>query len=175
RYHFFYAQRTMDDRIAIGGRGTSYYLGDRIDDANDHNEAIFARVDEALRRHFPAAKDAAIEHRWGGSFAAPRDWSMQVDFDPATGMGMAGGFAGHGLTGTSIAGRTLADLILQRESDLTSLPWVGHQARKWEPEPLRWIAAQTISGVLLSADEAEERSGRPAKRVRLVKRFMPGR
>ena len=175
RYHFFYAQRTMDNRIAIGGRGTSYYFGDRIEDANDHNEAIFARIDEALRRHFPAAKDAAIEHRWGGSFAAPRDWSMQVNFDRATGMAMAGGFAGHGLTGTSIAGRTLADLILDRESDLLTLPWVGHTSRKWEPEPLRAIAAKTIAGILLSADEAEEQSGQPAKRVRLVKRFMPGR
>jgi glycine/D-amino acid oxidase-like deaminating enzyme len=175
RYHFFYAQRTMDNRIAIGGRGTSYYWGDRIDDANDHNEAIFARIDEALRFHFPAAKDAAIEHRWGGSFAAPRDWSMQVDFDRATGIAMAGGFAGHGLTGTSIAGRTLADMILDRESDLLTLPWVGHACRKWEPEPLRAIAAKTISGILLSADEAEQKSGEPAKRVRLVKRFMPGR
>ena len=175
RYHFFYAQRTMDDRIAIGGRGTSYYWGDRIDDANDVNEAIFARVEQALRFHFPAARDAAIEHRWGGSFAAPRDWSMQVDFDRRTGIALAGGFAGHGLTGTSIAGRTLADLILDRESDLRSLPWVGHTCRKWEPEPLRLIAARSISGILLSADEAEERTGRPAKRVDLVRRFMPGR
>ena len=175
RYHFFYAQRTMDNRIAIGGRGTSYYFGDRIEDANDHNDAIFARIDEALRRHFPAAKDATIEHRWGGSFAAPRDWSMQVDFGRTTGMAMAGGFAGHGLTGTSIAGRTLADLILERDSDLLTLPWVGHSSRKWEPEPLRAIAAKSISAILLSADEAEEQSGQPAKRVRLVKRFMPGR
>jgi glycine/D-amino acid oxidase-like deaminating enzyme len=175
RYHFFYAQRTMDNRIALGGRGTSYYWGDRIADANDHSEAIFARIDEALRFHFPAARDAAIEHRWGGSFAAPRDWSMQVDFDPSTGLGSAGGFAGHGLTGTSIAGRTLADLILRRDSELLTLPWVGHTCRKWEPEPLRAIAAKSISAILLSADEAEERSGRPARRVRLVRRFMPGR
>ena len=175
RYHFFYAQRTMDNRIAIGGRGTSYYWGDAIRDANDANEAIFTRIDDALRLHFPAAQDARIEHRWGGSFAAPRDWSMQVDFDPATGLGWAGGFAGHGLTGTSIAGRTLADLILGRESELVSLPWVGHDCRKWEPEPLRAIAANAISGILLSADAAEQRSGQPAKRVRLVRRFMPGR
>ena len=100
---------------------------------------------------------------------------MQVDFDRTTGMAMAGGFAGHGLTGTSIAGRTLADLILERESDLLTLPWVGHTCRKWEPEPLRAIAAKSISAILLSADEAEERRGQPAKRVRLVKRFMPGR
>ena len=175
RYHFFYAQRTMDDRIAIGGRGTSYYWGDRIEDANDVNETIFAKVEQALRFHFPAARDAAIEHRWGGSFAAPRDWSMQVGFDRRTGIAMAGGFAGHGLTGTSIAGRTLADLILDRDSDLVTLPWVGHESRKWEPEPLRGIAARTISAVLLSADEAEARTGRPAKRVKLVHRFMPGR
>jgi hypothetical protein len=40
---------------------------------------------------------------------------------------------------------------------------------------LRAIAAKSISGILLSADEVEERTGRPAKRVRIVKRFMPGR
>ena len=129
----------------------------------------------AIARREPAARDAAIEHRWGGSFAAPRDWSMQVGFDRRTGIAAAGGFAGHGLTGTSIAGRTLADLILDRESDLVTLPWVGHESRKWEPEPLRGIAARTISAVLLSADEAEARTGRPAKRVKLVQRFMPGR
>ena len=175
RYHFFYAQRTMDDRIAIGGRGTSYYAGDRIRDENDVNEAIMARVEQALRFHFPAARDAAIEHRWGGSFAAPRDWSMSVIYDPRTGMGHAGGFAGHGLTGTSIAGRTLADLVLGRASDLLALPWVGHEGRKWEPEPLRLVAANAISSILLSADAAEERTGRPARRVALVRRFMPGR
>ncbi len=175
RYHFFYAQRTMDNRIAVGGRGTSYRFADRIDEGDEANEAIFQRIEEALRVHFPAARAAQIEHRWGGSFAAPRDWSMSVDFDPRTGMAQAGGFSGHGLTGTSIAGRTLADLILRRESDLLSLPWVGHASRRWEPEPLRSIAATSISRILLSADTYEERTGRPAKRVKLVRRFMPGR
>ncbi len=175
RYHFFYAQRTSDNRIAIGGCGTSYRFGDTIDEADALNPTVFARVEAALRYHFPAVGTAAITHRWGGSFAAPRDWSMSVCYDPTTGIGWAGGFAGHGLTGTNIAGRTLADLVLDRESDLRSLPWVGHQARKWEPEPLRAIAVTSISRILHSADAYEERTGRPAKRVRLVQRFMPGR
>ena len=76
---------------------------------------------------------------------------------------------------SSIAGRTLADLILQRETDLLTLPWVGHTCRKWEPEPLRAIAATSISSILLNADGVEERTGRPAQRVRIVRRFMPGR
>ena len=42
-----------------------------------------------------------------------------------------------------------------------------------QAERIKDLAA--IAGILLSADEAEEQSGQPAKRVRLVKRFMPGR
>jgi glycine/D-amino acid oxidase-like deaminating enzyme len=175
RYHFLYAQRTPDDRIAIGGRGTTRRFADRIEPVDPTDAAIQARLEQALRFHFPAARDAGVEHRWTGAFAAPRDWSMGVSYDPATGMAEAGGFAGHGLTGTSIAGRTLADLVLGRESDLLALPWVGHRSRRWEPEPLRAIAATAVSGILHSADEHEERTGRPAGRVRLVRRFMPGR
>ena len=175
RYHFLYAQRTPDNRIAIGGRGTSYRFGNRIDEADEANERVFGRIEEALRVHFPAAHDAAITHRWGGSFAAPRDWSMGIEFDQTTGLGRAGGFAGHGLTGTSIAGRTLADLVLGRASDLLTHPWVGHHSPRWEPEPLRAIAARSIAGILWSADQHEERTGRPARRVGLVRRFLPGR
>ncbi len=36
--------------------------------------------------------------------------------------------------------RTLRDLILGEESELTRLSWVGRSPRTWEPEPLRWAA-----------------------------------
>ena len=175
RYHFMYAQRTYDNRIAIGGRGTSYRFGNRVDEADEQNDRIFARIEEALHFHFPAARDAGITHRWGGAFAVPRDWSMSVEYDPTTGLGWAGGFSGHGLTGASIAGRTIADLVLARDTDLLTLPWVGHHSRSWEPEPLRGIAARGIDRILWDADAHEQRTGQTAKRVRFVRRFMPGR
>ena len=46
---------------------------------------------------------------------------------------------GDGVATANLAGRTLAQLITGRESDLTHLPWVGHRSRDWEPEPLRWM------------------------------------
>ena len=82
----------------------------------------------------------------------PRDWSMAVHFNPATGLGWAGGYSGHGVVAANIAGRTLADLVLGRDTDLTTLPWVGHHSRRWEPEPLRFIASRAIVRVLESAD-----------------------
>ena len=100
---------------------------------------------------------------------------MSVDFDRASGLARAGGYSGHGVVASSLAGRTLADLITGTESDLVGLPWVGHVGRRWEPEPLRYLGARTIARVVASADAAEDRTGRPARRVRLVQRWLPGR
>jgi hypothetical protein len=60
---------------------------------------------------------------------------------------------------TNLAGRTLADLILGRETELTRLPWVGRRVRDWEPEPLRWLAVQGIYAAYRLADRLE-RDGR---------------
>lgn len=174
-YQFVYAQRTPDGRIALGGRGLTYRLGGVIREADEVQPAIHGRLEHALRRLFPAAAAAAVTHRWGGFFAAPRDWSMSVDFDRASGLARAGGYSGHGVVASSLAGRTLADLITGVESGLTDLPWVGHASRRWEPEPLRFLAARTIAAIVASADAAEDRTGRPARRARLVRRWLPGR
>jgi glycine/D-amino acid oxidase-like deaminating enzyme len=175
RYQFVYAQRTPDGRIALGGRGLTYRPGSEIREEDEVQPRVHARLEGALRQLFPDAADAAVTHRWGGFFAAPRDWCMSVTFDPRTGLAQAGGYSGHGLVASSLAGRTLADLVTGTESELTSLPWVGHVRRRWEPEPLRTIGARSIAAIAFSADVAEDRSGRPARRIALVRRFMPGR
>ena len=174
-YQFVYAQRTPDGRIALGGSGLTYRLGGAINEADEVQPAIHGRLEQELRRLFPAAAAAPVSHRWGGFFAAPRDWSMSVDFDRATGLARAGGYSGHGVVASSLAGRTLADLITGTESGLVGLPWVGHTSRRWEPEPLRYLGARTIAKVVASADAAEDRTGRPARRARLVQRWLPGR
>jgi glycine/D-amino acid oxidase-like deaminating enzyme len=174
-YQFVYAQRTPDGRIALGGRGLTYRLGGAIRESDEAQPAIHGRLEQALRRLFPAAAGARVTHRWGGFFAAPRDWCMSVGYDPRSGLAHAGGYSGHGLVASSLGGRTLADLITGAETDLTGLPWVGHSSRRWEPEPLRFVGARGIAAVAASADRAEDRTGRPAARIALVRRWMPGR
>jgi len=176
RHHlFFYAQRTADGRIAIGGRGAPYQLRHPISEQNERSDSVRERLERVLRRRFPAAADAAITHHWGGPLAVPRDWSMAVHFNPGTGLGYAGGYSGHGVVAANIGGRTLADLVLGRDTDLTTLPWVGHRSRRWEPEPLRFLASRAIVSTLGSADRAEDRRDRPAWRTRLVRPFMQAR
>lgn len=174
RHHlFFYAQPTADGRLTVGGRGAPYKLGSPVTAAAERSPSLRAQLERTLRRHFPSVGDAVVTHHWGGPLAVPRDWSMGVAYDRSTGVGWAGGYSGHGVVAANISGRTLADLVLGRESALARLPWVGHISRRWEPEPLRFLASRGIIGVLGSADRHEDRVGRPARRTALVAPFLP--
>ena len=108
----------------------------------------------------PRPRRAPIDHAWAGVLGVPRDWSATVGLDRASGLGWAGGYVGTGVTATNLAGRTLRDLVLGHDTELTRLPWSGHRSRKWEIEPLRWLAVQGIYAAYRAADRAEFR-GRP--------------
>jgi glycine/D-amino acid oxidase-like deaminating enzyme len=156
-HSYFYAQRTADDRIAIGGRGVPYRFGSRIDIDGDTAARTVAALRDLLHRLVPATRDIPLAHAWSGVLGVPRDWSATVGFDQATGMGWAGGYVGTGVTATNLAGRTLADLITGNATDVTTLPWVNHRVRNWEMEPLRWLAVRALYTAYGWADAAEFR------------------
>ncbi len=170
---YYYAQRSADGRIVVGGRGAPYRLTNPISPENEQNAHVYERLVQTLHEAFPAVADARITHHWGGPLAVPRDWCMTTTYDRSTGLGFVGAFGGHGVTAANLSGRTMRDLVLGHSTDLTSLPWVGHHTRNWEPEPLRFVASRLIHKVLASADAYEDRTGKPAKRVRLVAPFLP--
>jgi glycine/D-amino acid oxidase-like deaminating enzyme len=157
-----YGQRTADGRIAFGGRGAPYHFGSRIADRFDTDPAVRAALGETLVAMLPALRQVALPHHWGGPLAAPRDWHPHVGYDRNAGVAGAGGYVGDGVATANLAGRTLADLICGRETDITRLPWVGHRSRSWEPEPLRWLGVRTVATAAARADRAEASPGRLA-------------
>lgn len=164
-----YGQRTADNRFAFGGRGARYHWGSSIKPEYDRVESVFLHLTRTLREMFPQIADQiVVTHRWGGPLGVPRDWHAHVAYDPATGIGGAGGYVGDGLSTTNLAGRTLADLITGRSTDLTALPWVGHRSPSWEPEPLRFIGANAGLLGMTAADIEEGVTGRPSIIARLL-------
>ncbi|MCU1469096.1 MAG: FAD-dependent oxidoreductase [Glaciihabitans sp.] len=157
RHLLIYGQRTADNRFAFGGRGARYHWGSAIRPGYDRAPRVFEHLRVALETLFPAVAGTPITHRWGGPLGVPRDWHASVRYDAATGVGSAGGYVGDGLSTTNIAGRTLADLITGTQSDLTTLPWVGHRSPDWEPEPLRFIGAN-LGMLAMEAADIEERA-----------------
>jgi glycine/D-amino acid oxidase-like deaminating enzyme len=172
RHLLIYAQRTADGRIAMGGRGAPYRFGSRVDDLHPHDERVFASLEETVRALFPAVAAARFTHRWGGPLGVPRDWFSSVTFDRSSGLASAGGYVGDGVATSNLAGRTLTDLILGRDTPLVRLPWVNHRSRRWEPEPFRWLGVNLGLKAMAHADRVEERTGQATKRGELVKRLI---
>lgn len=157
-----YGQRTLDDRLAFGGRA-GYYFGSERKPVIDPADPMLDRVEANLREFFPALEGHAVTHRWGGLMGAPRHFRPCVSFDPVSGIGMAGGYVGEGVAASNLAGRMLTDLVLRRETALTRLAWVDDRPRRWEPEPLRWMGAKLMQIAGDRADKAEFQTGRPSK------------
>ncbi|HEY0718162.1 MAG TPA: FAD-dependent oxidoreductase, partial [Streptosporangiaceae bacterium] len=153
---YMYAQRTADGRIAIGGRGIPYRFGSALDHRGATQPGTIDTLGRILRRLFPAAGQARIDHAWCGVLGVPRDWCATVDLDPSSGLGSAGGYTGHGVAASCLAGHTLADLVVGGPTPRTALPWVGHRVRAWEPEPLRWTGVHGLYALYRAADQAED-------------------
>ena len=151
---FFYAQRTQDNRILIGGRGSPYQYGGK--DAG--NGELDGKVQDLLlkRLHdlFPW-EHFKIDYAWKGSIGVTRDWCATVTYDDKSKIGKIYGFVGSGVTATNLAARTMCDRIMNNKSTLTTLPWNDYQSQKWEPEPFRYVAIQGIYGLLRYSDYLE--------------------
>ncbi len=172
RHLIIYGQRTADDRLAFGGRGAPYHFGSAVRPDHDRDPAVFEALRRVLVELFPCVREAAVTHTWGGPLGVPRDWFASVGLDRSTGLGWAGGYVGDGVGASNLAGRTLADLVTGRDSDLVRLPWVGHRSPSWEPEPLRWLGVNAGLRVMTRADDEEQRTGRASRRAALFGRFI---
>ena len=162
RYMVIYGQRTVDDRIAFGGRGVVYLYGSRISPPLERCHRLHERIHEVLVELFPVLASTRVTHRWGGVLGVTRDWTPSVYYDRAAGTAGAGGYIGEGVSLSNLAGRTLADLITRTDSERVDLPWVNVRHRRWEPEPLRWLGSR-VGRLLLVADTYEYRTDREAR------------
>lgn len=171
RYTVDYLSRTADGRILFGGRGAPYHYGSRIEDAYDRHDPTHEMLRRTARDWFPALEGARFTHAWGGPLAMPRDWMPTMSYDPASGVATARGYTGQGVATANLSGRTLADLILGRDSAITGLPTVNHEPRLWEPEPLRWLGARYVQRGLMKVDDRAERTGEPPTGKTLAERL----
>jgi len=156
-----YGQRTQDDRLAFGGRA-GYFYGSKIKQTIALKDPGPRAVAATLRQLFPMLNDYQITHGWGGPLGVNRHWRPCVSFDAKTGIGAAGGYVGEGVAASNLAARMLSYLVLNRDTEITQLPWVNDHARGWEIEPFRYIGARTMQFCAERADAEEARLGKPA-------------
>ncbi len=116
RYILDYYRLSADKRLLFGG-GTVYGGTDPAD--------IKAKLRPHLEKVFPALKGVGIEYAWSGNFA--------LSFSRVPQLGRLGantyfahGYSGHGVTGSHLFGRILAEAVhgdLSRFDVLAKLRW----------------------------------------------------
>ncbi len=173
RHLIVYGQRTADDRIAFGGRGSPYHFGSTVEERFDEDAKVFALLENTLHELFPAL-DAAVAFRWGGPLAMPRDLSPSVLVDHETGLASAGGYTGDGVVLSRVAATALADLITAPDvaTDVTRLPFVQRPPRHWEVEPLRWLGVNAGLTLATWADHHERRYGTESRAGAALDRLL---
>ena len=173
RHLIIYGQRTADDRIAFGGRGSPYHFGSTVEERFDSNANVFDMLETTLRELFPTCQ-GAVTHRWDGPLGLPRDHWPSVDVDFETGLASAGGYTGDGVTLSHVAATALADLLYSpdTETEYTRLSFVQHRSKRWEVEPFRWLGINVGLSLAGRADRTEARHHRESRASGWLDRLM---
>ena len=137
-----YYRLTVDNRLLMGGRDAGLAWGN--DMSKDQSPTVFEALEKDVRDLFPPLEKVRFTHRWGGPV------SITLDLAPA--MGYVGdkqvvyslGCMGHGVSLTHLNGRTLADLVLEKKTDLIDVFFVNRTTLPWPPEPIRTLSAKAI-------------------------------
>lgn len=167
-----YGQRTADNRLAFGSRGT-YQFGGKPKSTFSDSAAVFSDISALMREFFPALEQTPISHCWGGTLGMPRSKSPHALFDPHTGVGSIGGYAGEGVGASNLMARTLTDLILHKDTELTNMPWAHRTTmkkalRRWEPEPFRWLAYKSILATLMKEESILSNPASPTWKRKMI-------
>lgn len=174
-----YGQLTADQRIAFGCRG-SYHFGSRIRSQFEMADPEFEVVWNTLLKFFPSLSDSTYTHAWGGAMGVTRTMNPAVCFDRETRFGWAGGFFGNGVGACNLAGRTMADLVLERDTERVHTPWVNPEHEReldkklWEIEPVRWLGIRSRAYLMQMADQAEHKHSKAAPLInKTLKTLFP--
>jgi glycine/D-amino acid oxidase-like deaminating enzyme len=151
--HYF--RLTADNRLAMGGSDITLAYGS--DMGHDTNYRIFADLERDVVRIFPGLRGVQFTHRWGGPVSVPTQLVPAMGYlgDPQVVYSL--GCVGHGVSLTHLNGRTLADMLCERKTDLTDVWFVNRRVLPWPPEPLRFLISHAARGYFRIEDRVYER------------------
>ena len=141
-----YYRLTADNRLLMGGRDVSLTTGYEME--QDLNPATFEGLKNDVRQLFPSLEDIRFTHEWGGPVSVPLDMAPALGYLGDKNVVYSIGCVGHGVSLTHLNGKTLCDLVLERQTELTDIFFVNRKTIPWPPGALRNIAINVILGYM---------------------------
>jgi len=151
--HYF--RRTIDNRFTMGGGNVSFPPKHRL------GQMDTAKVFKALGAHvkwlFPNLSNIKFDYQWGGPVSVNMDMTPEIGFIGDERVVYAAGCIGHGVSLTQLNGRTIADLLQGKQTELTDFWIINRKAIPWPPSIVGAAAKRAVLGGLKIWDKFEER------------------
>ncbi len=151
-----YLRRTKCGRITIGGGNVAIPNSRAM--ANMDTAKIFSALENRLKWMFPALKDIGFDYRWGGPVSVNLDMTPEIGFIGDERVIYASGCIGHGVSLTQLNGRLIADLLLDKKTELSEFWVVNRKAIPWPIDPIGFASIHAIKSGLNLWDKIEEKS-----------------
>jgi glycine/D-amino acid oxidase-like deaminating enzyme len=146
-----YYRLTADNRIVMGGGDVS--VGHAADLDKDLNAKTFAHLKRHVTEVFPQLEGIRFTHQWGGPVSVTADLAPVIGYLGADKDAFFSlGCIGHGVSMTTLNGRTIAELITGRRTERTQMFFVGRRTVPWPPGPITYGLAQALRGYLKLED-----------------------
>ena len=156
RTFLHYFRTTRDGRIAFGTGAMQPGLARSIGPAFDWHRPFVAEVARQFRALFPTFADIPLEAGWGGPIDVSGAHLPFVGRSFGGTVHHAAGFTGNGVGPCRLVGQILARRVLGMEDELTRLPIVDFEPKRFPPEPLRSTGALLVNSAVLRLDRAED-------------------
>lgn len=137
-----YYRLTADNRLLMGGRDVSLSSGFDMD--RDLSPPTFEGLKDDVRQLFPALRDIRFTHEWGGPVSVPLDMAPALGYLGDKNVVYSLGCVGHGVSLTHLNGKTLCDLVMERQTELTDVFFVNRRTLPWPPGVLQNVAVKAI-------------------------------
>ncbi|MDQ3748559.1 MAG: FAD-binding oxidoreductase [Acidobacteriota bacterium] len=158
-----YYRLTRDGRVAFGKGGWTIAFGGNIGESFDRHPRRAAEVIADLHRYYPTLKDVQITHDWSGPIDRTPDSLPLIGFLGGREHIIYGiGWSGNGIGPSVIGGKILAGISLGKNDQWGKHPLIGRSARRFPPEPIRFIGAHIVRAAVAGKERAEIKDKKPS-------------
>ncbi len=171
RFTVHYFRTTPDGRVAFGAGVGAAGFGGRIGASFERDGAAVTRTIAGLRRLLPDLGDAPVADAWGGPIDVSSDRLPIIGSTHGGRVHHVYGYSGNGVGPAHLAGRILAARIGGGDEDLARLPIADRRARRFPPEPIRYVGARVVREALIRRDEMTDQGRQPGPIVRMLVRL----
>ncbi len=151
-----YYRTTRSGRIIFGkGGGRLYYTGAPASVVFNEPAGI-AEAAADFRRVYPMLADVPLERSWSGPIDRTYDSLPLLGHLAGAPHLLYGiGWSGNGVNPSRIGGRILAGLVLERRERWTQNGLIDRVARRFPPEPMRYLGGALVRGAMFRKDRRE--------------------